>query len=152
MPEYTFIINDSSSYPDYRWDEVIVSAEVYDVSIGLPPVNNDTMYFVAGYNRMLVKTRYLDLGLGNRKPPSHYYSSDYSAPKNYLIPEYNRPGFVVPSKESPVDRSLTSKSMTGGNISKKLVMIKPQYGKYASACPPGYRFQYVNGNPMCVKK
>ena len=66
-----------------------------------------------------------------------------------------------PAKESLASSSTPSQQNGGAKGNKKTPrkskkstkkMIKPQWSKYASACPPGYRFRYVNGDPMCVKK
>jgi len=147
MPTYTYELGDSSSYPDLAYNEVITNTKVYDTTVGLPLVNADTYDFV-GFQKVVIETVFIDMGMANRKPASAYHGA--LAPANYApavvvrkyVPyvPYVKPDLGV-SNESRVDRSLTSKSKTRG----KSKSYKPKQG---ARCATGYR--KING--MCVKQ
>lgn len=147
MPTYTYELGDPSSYPDLAYNEVIANTKVYDMTVGLPLVNVDTYDFV-GYNKVVIETVFIDMGMADRKPASAYHGP--LAPANYApaivarkyVPyvAYVKPDLGV-SNESRVDRSLTSRSKTRG----KSKSYKPKQG---ARCATGYR--KING--MCVKQ
>jgi len=131
MPEYMYIINDPSSYPELAWNEVIVSSGVYDVSLLSPLHNVEIGPQISGYNRMRITTKYLDMT--SRKPASAYHGP--LANKDYKSSAGN------PALQSPRDPSLTSRLKTGGK--KRPNVYTPKRGE---SC----KFGYTNIDGKCV--
>ena len=145
MPEYTVIINDPDTYPEYAFNEVIVSSEVYDVSLLSPLHNVDIGPQIAGYNRMRITTKYLDMT--SRKPASAYHGPlatvvDYNSTSRRTLSRGNMNNLTSPELSRRA-LSLSSRVKTRGKSkSKSLSYTEWNDGyqpKKGERCRPGYR-------------
>ena len=133
MPTYTYELNDPSSHPTLAYNEVITSTQVYDTSVALPLVNADTYQFV-GFNKVVIETAFIDMGMTNRKPASAYHGTLAVRDYNSVVPSLRKPASdyysLLPDnyQQSRVDRSLTSKSKTRGKSKSMPKQYKPRRG------------------------
>ena len=139
MPEYYVIVNDPSTYPDYAYNERVVSTEtflIYDNRVHTPEMSS-----ALEYTRLRITTEFYDF-MGPRKPASHYHGAlAGTLPSRPRFKNYVSAGIaaVLRSTESGVGSSLPSMPKTPGKS------YKPGKGK---KCRPGY--QLING--MCVPR
>jgi hypothetical protein len=103
---------------------------------------------IAGYNRMQITTKFLDMT--SRGEASAYHGAlapiKYARPSVKYVPSQKYLGKSDSGldKLSPVGRSLTSKPRTGGKKTK-LVKYRPQKGR---KCRPGF----VEIDGYCIRR
>lgn len=145
MPTYTVIPEDESTWPTYRWDEEIVSTEVF-------PIFDNRVHSPEQSEGLLVHTR---IRVKTRYTQPNYTAGDGTIygpmTLNAYTKQMNDAKSVVSSYHKTHSRSVASaprsspKRGTKKTVSKSKKKSRSTYPK----CPPGYRYDFRRR--MCVK-